>query len=79
MVEGQIKKLDTFQKSLSTLDSRVVALQNTAKQLTAARNMESSKIHQLIKEVTVKNSVICDTQWGNVICLIIYVISNLNF
>uniref|UniRef100_A0A158QA40 Spectrin beta chain n=1 Tax=Enterobius vermicularis TaxID=51028 RepID=A0A158QA40_ENTVE len=51
MVEGQIKKLDTFQKSLSTLDSRVVALQNTAKQLTAARNMESSKIHQLIKEV----------------------------
>ena len=46
-----MKKLDTFQKALSTLDSRVLALQRTAKQLTTARHMEAPKINQLMKQV----------------------------
>ncbi|VDM44604.1 unnamed protein product [Toxocara canis] len=50
-VENQIKKLDTFQKALSTLDERVSALQKTAKQLIAARHMESAKIDQWMKQV----------------------------
>ncbi|EJD74610.1 beta chain spectrin [Loa loa] len=52
-VESQIKKVDTFQKALATLDDRVIALQKTAKQLIAARHTESSKIDQYIKQVEV--------------------------
>lgn len=50
-VENQIKKLDTFQKALSTLDDRVTSLHKTAKQLIAARHMESAKIEQWMKQV----------------------------
>ncbi|VBB25988.1 unnamed protein product, partial [Acanthocheilonema viteae] len=50
-VENQIKKVETFQKALATLDDRVTALQKTAKQLVAARHIESSKIDQYMKQV----------------------------
>lgn len=43
--------METFQKALSTLDDRVIALQKTAKQLIAARHIESSKIDQYMKQV----------------------------
>lgn len=50
-VEKQIKKVETFQKSLATLDDRVNTLQKTAKQLIAAKHIESSKIDQYMKQV----------------------------
>ncbi|VDK61916.1 unnamed protein product [Onchocerca ochengi] len=50
-VENQIKKVETFQKALATLDDRVIALQKTAKQLITARHIESSKIDQYMKQV----------------------------
>lgn len=50
-VESQMKKLETFQKALITMDDRVAALQKTARQLIAAKHMESSKIDQWMKQV----------------------------
>ncbi|VIO98093.1 probable spectrin beta chain, putative [Brugia malayi] len=50
-VESQIKKVETFQKALATLDDRIVALQKTSKQLIAAKHIESSKIDQYMKQV----------------------------
>uniref|UniRef100_A0A915PUP8 Spectrin beta chain n=1 Tax=Setaria digitata TaxID=48799 RepID=A0A915PUP8_9BILA len=50
-VESQIKKVETFQKALAILDDRVMALQKSAKQLIAARHIESSKIDQYMKRV----------------------------
>ncbi|CAI2353897.1 unnamed protein product [Caenorhabditis sp. 36 PRJEB53466] len=55
-VESQKKRLDTFEKALSTLDERTLALDHTANELVKARHMESkniamwqSKVHEELK------------------------------
>ncbi|VDK88570.1 unnamed protein product, partial [Litomosoides sigmodontis] len=56
-VEKQIKKVETFEKALATLDDRVSTLQKTAKQLIAAKHIESSKIDQYMKQLRVQLNV----------------------
>lgn len=55
-VESQKKRLDTFEKALSTLDERTATLDHTADELVKARHMESkniamwkAKVHQELK------------------------------
>lgn len=43
-VESQTKRLDTFEKALSTLDERTATLDHTANELMKARHMESKNI-----------------------------------
>ncbi|VDM97600.1 unnamed protein product [Thelazia callipaeda] len=50
-VESQIKKVETFEKALTTLDDRIYVLQKTAKELVTARHVESSKISLLMRQV----------------------------
>ncbi|CAP39687.2 Protein CBR-SMA-1 [Caenorhabditis briggsae] len=55
-VESQKKRLDTFEKALSTLDERTATLDHTANELVKSRHMESkniamwqSKVHEELK------------------------------
>jgi len=51
LAEGQIRKLDTFQKALVQLEDRVSAINSLAKQLIDRRHSESANIDALNQKV----------------------------
>ncbi|KAE9418301.1 hypothetical protein Angca_009245, partial [Angiostrongylus cantonensis] len=50
-VEGQMKRLDTFEKALSTMDERTKALDRTANELISRNHMEKNNIEMSRKKV----------------------------
>ena len=57
-VEGQMKRLDQFEKALSTLDERTTALDTTAEELIRDKHMETNNINVWRKKVRGKQEML---------------------